>query len=273
MQPGKRKFNVSLVLIGLIIVVVGVGVITVLVRNGVPQRLQANQVSPSTATVGGATSTSVSATTPTPAHLEDDASQWGIFYDGGNALAKLEQVSQPSVDGSALKISLISGQPYTGIHAYRNLPANETATTFDLTIFFYFSSATPMQALEFTMSTWVNDQRWEWALQWEHIGDGTPQQGNPPTWRLWTGSSWQNIGVSQQLSAETWHMFHLKGDLLHGQVHYMDFTCDDTSAHLDQTFAPVSAPGNKLAVAVQLDGDSQEDPYQVYLDGVNFLWS
>ena len=188
-------------------------------------------------------------------------------------MAQLENVSQPSVDGSALKIALISGQPYTGIHAYRNLPATQTATTFDLTLFFYFSSVTPMQALEFTMNSWVNNQRWEWALQWENIGDGTPQQGHPPTWRLWTGMSWQNIGVRQHLSAQMWHKLHLKGDLVHGQVHYISFTCDETSANLDQIFAPVSSPGNKLAVAVQLDGDGREDPYQVYIDSVNFLWS
>src|SRR5436190_23844256 len=47
----------------------------------------------------------------TVANLDDDASQWGIFYDGGTATATVQNVSKPSVDGSALKVSLISGQP------------------------------------------------------------------------------------------------------------------------------------------------------------------
>src|SRR5438132_8247409 len=217
MLSRKRRPNFSLVLISLIIVVISAVVINIAVRTSLPRRLQANQVSPVTTTISTVTSTSVSVTAPITASLEDNASQWGIFYDGSNASAKLENVSQPSVDGSALKISLISGQPYTGIHAYRNLPANDTATKFDLALLFYFSSVTPIQALEFTMNTWVNNQRWEWALQWENIGDGSPQQGNPPTWRLWTGRSWQNIGVRQQLSAKTWHKLRLKGDLLQGQ--------------------------------------------------------
>jgi hypothetical protein len=205
-------------------------------------------------------------------NLEDDASQWGIFYDGGSATAKLDNITSPGVDGTALKISLVSGQPYTGIHAYRNLNSADTATSFEMNLSFHLSSATPIQALEFTMSTWVNNQRWEWALQWEHIGDGTQEQGNPPTWRVWTGKSWQNIGVRQQLSTNTWHHLHLEGDISSGQVHYIRFSCDDTSANLGQIFAPVSNPGNKLAVAVQLDGNNHEDSYQVYIDQVDFQW-
>src|SRR6266849_5322618 len=218
MQSRKRRLNFSLVLISLIIVVIGAVIVTTALRNTSPKNLQPAQASALTTMTDIATVTTIPTTPPAVANLEDDASQWGIFYDGGNALAKLQNISQPSVDGSALKISLLSGQPYTGIHAYRNLPANDTATKFDLKLFFSFSSVTPIQALEFTMNSWVNNQRWEWALQWENIGDGTTQQGNPPTWRLWTGRSWQNIGVRQQLSPKIWHKLHLKGDLLLRQV-------------------------------------------------------
>ncbi len=86
----------------------------------------------------------------TAANLDDDASQWGIFYDGGTATAIVQNVSKPSVDGSAIEVSLISGQPYVGIHAYRNLAPADTATTFNLTLSFYFPTVTPIQALEFT---------------------------------------------------------------------------------------------------------------------------
>lgn len=201
-------------------------------------------------------------------NLDDDASQWGIFYDSGSAKATVTNVPRPSVDGSALKASLISGQPYVGIHVYRNLLPADTATSFELSLSFNFPIARPIQALEFTMNTWVNNQRWEWALQWENIGGSSP-----PPWRLWAGSAWQGIGVTQQLSVNTWHKLHLKGDISHGHVHYINFSCDSTSVQLGQTFVPVSLQGDKLAVAVQLDGDSHEDPYQVYLDQVDLHWS
>jgi hypothetical protein len=202
-------------------------------------------------------------------NLDDDASQWGIFYDGGSAIATVTNVAKPSVDGNALEASLLSGQPYVGIHVYRNLPPADTATIFELSFSFRFPNTTPIhiQALEFTMNIWVNNQRWEWALQWENIGDGSP-----PPWRLWTGSAWQSIDVTQQLSINTWHKLHLKGNISHGRVHYISFSSDSTSVSLGQTFPPISNPGNKLAVAVQLDGDSHEDPYQVYIDRVDFSW-
>lgn len=196
----------------------------------------------------------------------DDASQWHIFYSGGSAKANLTNVARPSMDGKALEVSLVSGSPYVGIHAYRELPPT-AATTFDLNLSFYFTTTTPIQALEFSMSKWVNGQRWEWALQWENIGDGTP-----PPWRLWTGNNWQDIGVTQQLDTNKWHTFHLKGDISNGRLRYNSFSSDSTLVSLGQTFPPVSNPGNKLAVAMQLDGDSAEDPYAVYLDGVNFQW-
>lgn len=45
-----------------------------------------------------------------------------------------------------------------------------------------------------------------------------------------------------------------------------------SSNQLDQTFAPVSSQGDKLAVAVQIDGDAHGDSYQVYIDRVSFSW-
>ncbi len=205
----------------------------------------------------------------TASNLDDDVSKWGIFYDQGTATATVQNISKPSVDGSALEVSLISGLPYVGIHAYRNLAPVDTAKTFNLTLSFYFPTATPIQALEFTENKWVNNQRWEWALQWERIGKGV----TTPAWRLWNGSSWQEIGLTQQLAAKKWHKLHLKGTISKGQVHYLSFSCDSLSATLGQTFAPVSIAGDKLAVAVQLDGDSNEDPYRLYIDKVSLQWN
>src|ERR1700730_14598048 len=69
----------------------------------------------STPTKAGGTSTQTF-TDATPAtiaaNLDDDATQWGIFYDGGNAMATVHNVAKPSTDGKSLQVSLLSGQPY-----------------------------------------------------------------------------------------------------------------------------------------------------------------
>lgn len=216
--------------------------------------------------------TGVKAAPVTTADMDDDATQWGIYQDGGQVFGSLTNVSDPSIDGTALRIGLDSGQPYTGLHAYRNLPFSD-ATSFVLSLSFLFTNLDSIQALEFTTSKWSGNQRWEWALQWEHVGDGTSQQGNPPAWRLWSGTSWLDIGVSQQLGAGTWHTLQISGNISSGQVHYNSFQCDDTTIYLSQVFNPVVSSGEKLAAAAQLDGNYNEDPYQVYVDRMNLLTS
>jgi hypothetical protein len=186
-------------------------------------------------------------------------------------VAKPTNIQDPSVDGSALKVSLTKGHPGNSILALRNLSPADTVTTFELNLSFYFPSADSIQALGFSIDKWVSHQRWEWKLQWFNF----PAAGAPPSWRVFDGKSWQDTHVMQDLSANMWHTLQLKGDIVNGQVHYISFRCDATSASLGQkTFAPVSDPGaNHLSVMVELDGDAQGNPYDVYFDEVKLLWS
>ena len=209
--------------------------------------------------------------------LEDDATQWGIFQDQGSGTGKVMNVSQPSHDSDkSLELSLLSGSPYVGLHFYRNLASADTATTFQVNFKFYFPTVTPIQALEFTENKWVNNVRYEWALQWDRIGNGGPcPGGNTPQWRIWDGSSgcWRSINVSQNLQAGAWHSLQINGNIVNGQVHYTSFQSDSLFKSLGESFNPVSETGDKLAVAVQLDSDSVPDPYNVFIDQVNFTWS
>ncbi len=200
--------------------------------------------------------------------LEQDASQWGLYADQGQVTGTLTTTTAPTQDGNALQVSLTSGQSYAGLHAYRNLPANDTAQQLSMDVSFYYSDSTPIQALEFTMNTWVNNQRWEWAVQWEVVPASSTETAQ--TWRLWTGSSWQSLGVQQSLSNDAWHTLHLEGSIQSGNVQYQQFSCDNTALDVSSyQFAPVASAGDKLAVAVQLDGNAFETPYSVFLRHVN----
>lgn len=213
--------------------------------------------------------TDTAAPTSVIGNLEDDPSQWQLFYQK-TAKATLQKVTNPSIDGTALKVTFIKGDPDALAHAYRNLAAVDGATTFELNLYFLFTSPTAVQNLYFSMDKWMDGQRWEWALQWQNFNVGTFQSG----WYLWDGSSLQSIGVRQPLSANTWHFLHLYGDIFEGQVRYVTFTCDGISMNLGQVFAPIrQTEGDKFSVAVQLGDDSQGDPYQVYIDKVDLLWS
>jgi hypothetical protein len=219
-------------------------------------------------------------TNPEAGHLtqmEDDASQWGINPPKGDTVDK-RCVTNPSIDGTALKIGLPNGQsghPYTEIIAYRDITPANGATFFELSLSFYFTSVDHMQSFVFSMSKWTNTQRLEWALQWEIMPDGTSEAGNPPTWRVWDGGTdiWRDTHIIQQLSPNTWHKLDLKGDISNGQVHYISFSCDSTLQPLGQVFRPVSDTSEgHLAITVQLHADAQGASYQdqMYIDGTNF---
>jgi len=208
------------------------------------------------------------------ANLDDHPSQWRVYIDppGRFLRSRVAGVATPSLDGRSLRIALLGGQPYTGLHVYDNMPPIPRATIFHLDLWFRFAPAnSPVQALEFTMSKWQGARRWELALQWEQIGDGTAQQGNPPTWRLWTGNGWQDTRVHQPLFPNRWHHLTFEGTISGSRVNYRYFQCDEMRARLDRSFPSVqSSDPDHSAVAVQLDGNATPAPYQVYLDAVAF---
>jgi hypothetical protein len=197
--------------------------------------------------------------------LDDTAANWHLYYDGTGS-GSVSQVSSPSQDGSALKISLDSGTPYLGVQAYQNLAAADSATSFTLSESFYFPNATPIQALEFSQDSWVQNTRYEWAMEWERIGTGV----TTPVWRVWTGSSWLSLGIAQNLAAGAWHTFTLTGNIVNGQVQYSSFSCDGVSSDMGLLYNPVASTGDKTAVSTRLAGNSVPTPYALYVDDVSF---
>lgn len=206
-------------------------------------------------------------------NLESDLSQWNIYHDQGYTKGSIQDATIQG-DGS-MKVTLYHGsQNYADIHAYRNLPAADDATLFRMDVSFLFRHDKPVQALEFTMNKWVNNVRWEWALQWQVVPDGTASQGAPETWRVWTGSSWQSLNVQQELSINKWHTLHLYGTIVNNQVHYISFSCDDLVTDMSQlTFDAVASSGDKLAAGVQLDGNYREASYPVFYKDINLHYA
>ncbi len=207
--------------------------------------------------------------------LDNDASRWQGWVENGTGTWDVRNVSKPSLDGRALRIAFKGDEPYVNIHAYSTLPPAPGASAFELYTSFYFGSSrsggTPVQALEFCANKWQSGQRWEWALQWQQVGDGSSEQGRPPNWRVWTGSNWQDTGLTQPLAPNTWHTLTLAGHIVDGLVSYAWATCDGVAIPLGQTFAPAANPyGDYLSVAMQLDTNSGRD--YVVVDGVGLVW-
>jgi hypothetical protein len=210
--------------------------------------------------------------------FETEASQFKIYYDchpvqspcpGHGSVADVSSPVESPLKES-LDIDYQSGNPqYMGVDAYIPLGTDASAIRYQINYDFYFPDKTPIQALEFCMNNYFGGKRYQWAMQYENIGSGAPQ------WRLWNGSAWQAIGVTDaDINAGTWYTLTIDGDIVSGQVHYMDFIIHGTEHSLSQySFSPVSGTGPGLVAAVQLDGDSHADPYQLYIDNSHYYWS
>jgi hypothetical protein len=212
--------------------------------------------------------------------FDDQASLFNIFWDcssgpcSGNG--SVTNVPSPSEDGDALKINYASGnKSYEGLDAWDSgsFGTDASALRYQVNYDFYFTSGTPIQALEFCMNNYFGGKRYQWAMQWENKGTGAPQ------WRLWgghdSGVKWMPINISAtNITAGTWHTLTIDGNIISGQVHYLDFIIDGTSHSLTQdSFAPDTSTGPGLVAAVQLDGDSNADPYALYVDNAHYYWS
>jgi len=214
--------------------------------------------------------------------LDEDAMDWGVYCEGSPMWVK-ESATMPSIDGKSLRCSIVGGDPYSNMHCYRNLLSEPATAMFTLTLSFWFSptitfnnrgAPSTIQALEFTMNKWKHSKRYEFALQWQNVGEGAPQ------WRYWDpeqSESWVSLGVTKtealELEEGLWHSFALEGGIINGQVHYKEFTIDQQSYDLDVTVFPASVPEepDRLAVAVQLDDNFEEMPYDVFFDQVSFI--
>ena len=210
--------------------------------------------------------------------LDEDASAWDVYFEGSPTWTK-ENVETPSIDGKSLRCSITGGDAYSNVHCYRNLLSEPDAEGFTLALSFWFSPTTTfnnqgapsiVQALEVTMNKWHQSKRYEFALQWQNVGDGGPQ------WCYWDPHQpepWVCPGITDELEGEQWHNLKLEGEIVNGLVHYLTFCIDQQCYGLDITVSPASVPGepDRLAVAFQLDGNYAEDAYDVFVDKVSFV--
>ncbi|HEY3473668.1 MAG TPA: S-layer homology domain-containing protein, partial [Anaerolineales bacterium] len=166
------------------------------------------------------------------------------------------------------------------------LPAEPDSNLFLLSLSFYYRPSSSfnnangvpsiVQGLEFTMNKWQSGRRYEWALQWENV-DPSPGAG-APEWRYWDPAppdpfKWVDTGLAGGVSGMTWHTLVLEGGIFGAEVHYRRFILDNMIIPLDKVVTPAAAPGepDKLAVAVQLDGNYQADPYELFIDDVTLI--
>ena len=212
--------------------------------------------------------------------LEKDPASWLVYVEGTPQWECTPLAATPD-SGQGLRCRLCGGAPYSNAHFYRNLPGtgSDRPKRFTLSMAFRFSETNPnnhgrrsiIQALEFTASEWRDGQRHEFALQWQNVGVGTPR------WRYWdprhTIDRWRGLNIPAVLEAGQWHTLRLEGVSRGHQTLYQRLTVNGQTHELGiEVFAVEEADQpDRVAVGVQLDGNSQQDTYEVHLDRVSLI--
>jgi hypothetical protein len=214
---------------------------------------------------------------PVSGRLEDNSPFWGVYWEEA-----LPSFSKIKIDfggkeaASALKLSLLKGEPYAFAHFYLNLEPRSRAVNFNVNVRLYLAHETTsnninsnsiVQALELSVNKYDTKRRYELAWQWENAGEGAPQ------WRFWDAArGWVGAGISQRLASRMWHQLSFAGKVSHNDVYYDSLSIDGITYVVGKTASTVTLhdPYEYLAVAVQLDGNSRADPYDVYIRDLVF---
>jgi len=206
----------------------------------------------------------------------DERDGWKEYLEGSPEW-EIGNRSAPSLDGKVLLCAIKGGVPYSNLHCYLNLPSEPTASIFILTLSFWLPLTTCnnqetdslIQALEFTMNKWYQSKRYEFALQWQNVGSGAPQ------WRYWDPNKiekWiaMTPPITECLAGEKWHTLTISGSIRENNVYYERFEIDHRFHEIGISVDPAAVSGeeDKLAVAIQLDGNAYQTPYSIYIDHV-----
>jgi hypothetical protein len=121
------------------------------------------------------------------------------------------------------------------------------------------------QGLEFDVNQTFDNRRWVYGTECNFKGSGK--------WDVWDGlqNKWNPTPVDcKPFPANTWIHLAWQFERVGEQVHYISLSINDQTFPLDLYYQ--SQPDwtiEGIDVAFQMDGDSLQDPYTVWLDKVN----
>ncbi len=213
---------------------------------------------------------------------EDSTQQWIKQCDDRTpgCQGSLSTVTQPAMNGRALKLSLTGGNSSSNVRFYKDFPTDSITEEFIFDLFFKYDPVTTfnnapnpsiIQAIEFSVSKWQDSTRWQWAIQWENVDAG----GAPgkPDIRIWSGMDWVDTGIKLELNT-TWHHLTLHGEIRDKQARYISLKIDEGFYELDRyKYQPrYEDKPDKTAIHIQLDGAIELKAYDVFVDEVLLLF-
>ncbi len=172
--------------------------------------------------------------------------------------------SSPSMSGNSTKFTMGGPTPYTNELYTKFLGGGSAVSKFTYDLYFMVDQPTRPQALEFDVNQTLGNTRWVFGTECNFKADGV--------WDVWDGvRGWQPTSVPcKPFPANTWIHLVWNFERVGQQVHYISVSVAGQTYPLNLYYS--NQPNwtmEDIDVAFQMDGDSKQEPYNVWLDNVS----
>ena len=219
------------------------------------------------------------------------ASGWGQYGQGppnfvdcspspcdGISFSMSQGVSSPSLSGAASAFNVGGNAPYSdalfnnhliGALSSQGMPdSNGTIVPslhdFTYDVYFYGDNLGLAQAVEFDINQFFGGMGFIWGHECRIAG------GNQ--WDVWDNQNarWTPTGIPCHPNGNSWNHVTIKVQRnANNSLQYDSITLNGQTSTLNWTFGPGSAPNwYGVTINYQMDGNSRQDSYNVYLDNM-----
>jgi hypothetical protein len=200
----------------------------------------------------------------------------------GISFSMTQNISSPSLSGEASEFNVGGSNSFgdalfnnhlIGPDSSQNLPdSNNTLVpslhNFTYDVYFYGENLALSQALEFDINQFFDNNGYIWGHECRIAG------GNE--WDVWDNqnAAWKPTGVPCNPNSNAWNHLTIQVQRnSNDDLVYQSITLNGVTSNLNWTFPHGSASGwYGLTINYQMDGNDQQNPYNVYLDNLTFSY-
>lgn len=172
-----------------------------------------------------------------------------------------QYVATPSLTGKSTEYWIGPQQPYSTALFWKQLGANGNASHFVYDLYFYIKNPGAAQALEFDMNQSVGNRKFIFGTQCDIK--------NHRDWDIWdtANSKWVKTGIACSApQAYTWNHLVLEFKRNGSQATFVSVTLNGKKSYINRTFNTFGVNAKELNTAVQLDGNSKNTAYSMWVD-------
>lgn len=193
----------------------------------------------------------------------------GAVCAAGLGVAKsnlVQSQTAPTLNGgTSAKFSLEGAtHPYSNALYWIPLGGGDNVTHFTYDLYFYIDNSDASQALEFDVNQTFGGTRWTWGSECNFDAD--------QKWDIWNdaGNVWVPTDVPcTHFPSNTWIHMVWTLERVGNQVHYVSLEVGGQTYDVDTYYTAQSNwYADEIDIAFQMDGNYQQQPYNVWLDNV-----